>query len=866
MEDFFKPQVIDVIQRAKARAKKTKVPRPPGAKKSPGVVTTLIERTLAKMTDDRCTACSLHRMKIGKKPAPPGYEVIDDYVYSKRFEEGKGNKQSDILIITEKWNKKSEMLITFLEKAYNLTLNDYFIIPGIWCLPIEGRPAKDSEAVAPYVACNILTIDKLIKEIKPKHIITIGRALFSITREKDPQRNKIKYRKLYSGKYKAHVYPVPELNFMLEEKRQPDGSAKYFFQDNWYRHLLKKHIDIIQNKTFPNFPEIQIKDTISQETEEIKKILREFLVSQIPFFVYDIESSGFVYMEDTIHGISLCEDQVTSYYLLWEKFDAEAKNLLNQLFLKKSAIAHNGKFDEKFLIWNGIENAKTDEDTMLAHHILHAELAHGLKPSAYMYTQYGGYDRDLDQYMKDNRLTKFSDVPIEILGPYSCMDVRVTYLIYIKFKRELARNKELKWLYTNISVPLARVFRKAEMKGMRIDQNYLDRYSFSKRIEVEKLAKECYQLAGRVFNLKSNKELPEVCKELKMPEVKKTAKGGFSTDQEAMDIWAKKGFPFAKAFQSYSRVNTQLNNFIGDYSKKGTEDKNGVYQHIRADGRVHNSFLVHGAETGRTASAGPNLQNQIKEKDYRRIYQCPEGFTFLEADFSQAELRLAAVLSDDKAMKEAFTLGRDIHCTTICSMTNRPYDEIKRLNDAKDPDVLKLRKKAKTVNFGVVYGETAFSLSEDLGISVDEAERFLIEYFKGFAGLGKWRNATQAFTATKAHTKTLWGRLRRFPELEHRTGISKSKMGGYMRQAMNTPVQGSASDYALFSMVQVDRMLVEGNYKTSIVAMVHDSIVMEAAKDELEELVPKIKHIMETCADIGVKMVADVDVSDIWGF
>jgi DNA polymerase I-like protein with 3'-5' exonuclease and polymerase domains len=878
MDDFFKPQVIDLSKKAKARvAQKAKGPKPPpppgGAKRkaSSAPKKTIQERLEEKVIDGVCTGCSLCKVKRhATNPPPPGHKFDGDFIYANREENGVGNKNSNIIFLVERMDHKVDLLISYLKKIHQMDENDYFIYPALQCKSLEGQ--KMTEAVAPFIACNLLHVGKLLKEVSAKVTIAFGRAIYSLTKEKDINGTKAVFEPLYNREFRTNILPVPDINYMID-KRGED----YYFQDNWYRHILDVHINNYKAQKFSVYPEIETKDIISASEEHAIQILQDVLEKTKDVFAYDTETGGFNYLEDKLGGVSLCYKEEIAYYIQWNHIKANtvAKNLLNSLFVEKESVAHNGKFDEKFLKsggkgflgLTGIENVTTTWDTMLMHHIVRADQKHGLKLLAYLYTGYGGYDIELDRYKKDFKINSYLDIPIDILGRYACMDARVTLLAFRKLKAIIDADESMKFLLEQISMPLSRAFTEIEMKGIRVDQKYLEEYAASLKQKKIDLENRCYQTVGKTFNINSTKDLREIVKELKMPKVKETAGGSVSTDKEAMATWAKQGYPFAQSYQEWSIVNTKLKTFVGDPDSKNTDDKKGLWKFIQKDGRIHCGFLISGTETGRISCLDPNLMNQPKDEDYRRVYQCPPGYKFIEADFSQAELRVAAVFADDKAMKENFALGRDIHCTTVCKM--RPewdYEYVNANKGNNDTEVPKMRKKAKTVNFGVIYGESAYSLSDQLGITQDEAEEFLKQYFKAFSGLSAWRDQTQDFTRKNAITQTLWGRKRQFKELEYPIGMSLRKLGGYERQALNTPVQGSSSDYVLLSLVKVHEMLKKNQFKTRIVGTVHDSIVLEAAEEEIPIVAPMIKEIMETAADIGVPMVADIEVGSIWGF
>lgn len=819
--DFFKDQVIDLTKKAKSRKKSQNSSN---------------KKTPVYNPNEPC--CILGKNKK--------YKV----------KSGWGNVNCDVLFLVEQYNEYAFTLIKYLEDTLNIK-NMFYLYPALECTVNDNYSLND--AIAPFITCNKQHVNNVIKRFRPKHIITFGRSLYSITKDKSVNANAIGYNRIFSQEYNCYVYPCHPIEWLIQKRNNTT-----FIEDNWRVYLLRKHVNNIYNKEIHIPEKYEYKNILIEDSEQCYSILNSLVKSNSKCFVYDIETTGLNYLEDRIVSIQLCIDKNNSYFFPWELIDDKAKIYLNTLFTNKISIAHNGKFDMKFLKIQNIK-ANVKFDTMLAHHILNPDLKHGLKIICWKYTQFGGYDNQLDNYKSEKKIKgDYGKIDKNILMKYGCMDVRVTYLLYKKFKEEFTKknNEKLKWVFENISTPLSEVFCDAEMKGILIDTTYLEQYKNKIENEFNENINKIYvSLGTQDVNINSNKQLLPYIKRLKLPQIKETKKGGFSLDNTTFKEWADRGFELGKLLLKYSELRKLMTTYIGSPTSK-----KGVWKHIQKDNRLHPTFNIHGTASGRTSSSNPNFQNQPKDRSFRQIYTTPKDYVFIEADFSQAELRIATVYSQDEGMLQAYREGKDIHSDTACRLNNMNYDEFQKRRKEGDDKIDKIRKKAKTVNFGIIYGESKYSLGPQLGISIEEAEVFLNDYFKARPGLAIWRDKTQKFTFNTTYTETLFGRKRWFPELEYKKNIPGKKLGEYSRQSMNTPIQGSASDYALLSLISVYKYLKSNNFKSNILGMVHDSIVIEAHTNELNIIIPSIKNIMESQVDIGVKMVADVEVSKIWGF
>ncbi len=404
-------------------------------------------------------------------------------------------------------------------------------------------------------------------------------------------------------------------------------------------------------------------------------------------------------------------------------------------------------------------------------------------------------------------------------------------------------NNGMEELYYNIELPLIYSLNRMEKEGIRLDATSLKEYGLMLKESIEKLEKDIYTQCNVEFNINSPKQLGEVLFEKMGLKGGKKTKTGYSTSADVLEK-LKEENPVIKDILEYRQL-TKLKSTYAD----------GLINYVEADGRIHGTFNQTITATGRISSTEPNLQNIPIRMPLgsliRKVFIPKENCVFVDADYSQIELRILAHMSEDESLIEAYNSGMDIHSITASKVFNVPLEQVTKQQ----------RSNAKAVNFGIVYGMSAFGLSQDLSISRKEATEYINQYFETYPKVKKYLDNIVAFAKEKGYVKTLFGRKRPIPELKSSNFMQKS-FGE--RIAMNSPIQGTAADIMKIAMINVDKRLQQENMKSRIVLQVHDELLVEAYKDEVDKVSEILSQEMSNAANLSVNLDVDVNVGDNW--
>lgn len=419
-------------------------------------------------------------------------------------------------------------------------------------------------------------------------------------------------------------------------------------------------------------------------------------------------------------------------------------------------------------------------------------------------------------------------------------------LLLPALKKETERQmleKGQKKLYDEIELPLCTVLAEMEDAGFCVDKDFLIQFGQEAETEIEHLEEEIYDLAGHTFNINSTKQLGTLLfEEMKLPQGKKT-RTGYSTDIEVLEKLSNY-HPIAGKIIEYRKL-TKLKNTYCD----------GLLSKISPDGRIHSVFTQTVAQTGRISSTEPNLQNipirTALGRELRHAFVADKGCIIADADYSQIELRILSHIAQDETMLNAFRNGIDIHTLTASEVFGLPAEMV----------TTEMRNRAKAVNFGIVYGIGAFSLAKDLGISVNEAKRYIDGYLSTYRGVAAFMKDAIEKAKEKGYTETLFGRRRAVPELASQ---NKNVQAFGERVAMNTPIQGTAADIIKIAMIRVSRALKEKGLQARLILQVHDELIVEAPAEEIEEVRTVLKQEMEGAADFAVALTAEVETGHDW--
>ena len=405
------------------------------------------------------------------------------------------------------------------------------------------------------------------------------------------------------------------------------------------------------------------------------------------------------------------------------------------------------------------------------------------------------------------------------------------------------RDNSSEKLYREIELPLAGVLADMEEAGFCIDMQGLADYGERLKEEADALAERIYFLAGEEFNINSPKQLGNILFEkLKLPSGKKT-KTGYSTNAEILEKLASK-HPIVSDILDYRQLTKLIGTYVVGLLKLATEE-----------GRIHTNFKQTGTATGRLSSAEPNLQNipvrTDAGKELRKFFLPRKGYKLISADYSQIELRLLACIANDEAMLSAFKSGTDIHTSTASAVFGVPVDMVTPI----------LRKRAKAVNFGIVYGIGEYSLSQDLDISVKQAKEYIESYLASYPGVSAYLRDIVKYATEHGSVDTLYGRTRYIPEIQSKNGVMR-KFGE--RVAMNSPIQGSAADIIKIAMLNVSKRLENSDIDAKLILQVHDELIIEARADQAEKAAQILKEEMENAVQLPIPLTVDLSIGDRW--
>ncbi len=592
-------------------------------------------------------------------------------------------------------------------------------------------------------------------------------------------------------------------------------------------------------------------------------------------FCFDIETTSLDRFEAKLLGVAFSWKAHEGWYLPIHDLPSQIHDLRTALSSPSEKIGHNLKYDLSVLQHLGIEVAGPFYDTMLAHALVFPEQRHtmdylsetllGYKPIKLLdianppsATHHPQSD-DLFAFAETKKASKELDIaaiPVAVLGEYAAEDADVTWQLSETLRPMLAGQEKV---LHDIECPLLPVLVRMEMEGIAIDPAALVEIGGQLQLRIDELTKSIAVHAGRPFNLNSPKQLGEILfNELGLADkAKKTKTGQFKTDEQTLATFAGK-HPIIDEILEY-REATKL---------KGTYLDALPGHIVQETGRIHTQFHQLVAATGRLASTDPNLQNipvrstlgrQIRKAFVPRSDssiahpQSPISYLLLSCDYSQIELRIMAALANDASMIEAFRENRDIHTATAAKVWGVAEDEVTR----------EQRSGAKMVNFGIIYGISAFGLSQRLAIPRTEAAEIIESYFRQYPAIKEFMDRTILEARECGYVETLTGRRRYFPDL---TSGNQSIRGNAERAAINTPIQGSAADMIKLAMIRIDALLRESSAKSRMLLQVHDELVFDLALEEKESLVPKLLDLMQTALPLpnGVPILVEHGTGPNW--
>ena len=570
----------------------------------------------------------------------------------------------------------------------------------------------------------------------------------------------------------------------------------------------------------------------------------------------DTETTSLNYMVADLVGISVAIEAGEAAYIpfghdylgvpqqLSRETVLEAiKPILEDPKIKK--VGQNLKYDTSVLAQHGIDLKGIAYDTMLESYVINSvatrhdmdSLAqHYLEVETTSFTEIAG---------KGASQLTFNQIALEQAGPYAAEDADITLRLHQALWPQVKAELPLKTLFEEIELPLIKVLSGIERTGALVDDTLLFQQSQELAERLAELETQAWELAGQQFNLASPKQLAEILfTKLEIPVLKKTAKGAPSTKEEVLQELAL-DYPLPKVLLEHRG----LAKLKSTYTDKLPVMINPTTR------RIHTSYHQAGTATGRLSSSDPNLQNiPIRTAEGRRVRQAfiaPEGHRLIAADYSQIELRIMAHLSGDQNLLKAFEQGQDVHKATAAEVFGVNLAQV----------TTDQRRSAKAINFGLIYGMSAFGLAKQLNIGRKQAAEYIELYFQRYPGVQEYMNQVRHSAAEKGYVETHFGRRLYLPEINSRNGMLRQAAE---RTAINAPMQGTAADIIKLAMINVDNWLRNNNLKSRMIMQVHDELVLEVPESEHHEVIVGIKECMENAASLQVKLVVDVGVGDNW--
>jgi len=566
---------------------------------------------------------------------------------------------------------------------------------------------------------------------------------------------------------------------------------------------------------------------------------------------FDTETTSLNPLVAELVGIAFSWEAGKGFYVPFPEERENAQELIEQLrpFFEAEnieKIGQNLKYDIKVLHKYNVPVKGSLFDTMLAHYLINPDMRHNMDVLAETYLNYTPVSITELIGKKGKNQLSMREVSLERQTEYAVEDADITFQLAKQFSKELKEAKT-EDLFRNIEIPLVNVLADMELEGINLDIEFLNSLSKDLENDIKNLEVKIYKEAGEEFNIASPKQLGDILfNKLKLVDKpKKTKTGQYSTSEDVLSYLAKE-----------HQIIKDVLNYRGLAKLKSTYIDALPEQVEESTGRVHTDYMQTVAATGRLSSNNPNLQNiPIRTERGRQVRKAfiprDNNYLLLAADYSQIELRIIASLSEETTMIEAFKNGEDIHASTASKVFNVPLDEVTRDQ----------RSNAKTVNFGIIYGVSAFGLSNQTDLSRTEAKELIDTYYKTYPKLRNYISDQIYFARENGYVQTVLGRRRYLKDINGSNAIVR---GAAERNAVNAPIQGSAADIIKIAMINIHRKLKEGDFKTKMLLQVHDELVFDVFKPELEDLQVMIKTEMENAYELLVPLDVELGIGENW--
>ncbi|KQS91401.1 DNA polymerase I [Chryseobacterium sp. Leaf394] len=585
------------------------------------------------------------------------------------------------------------------------------------------------------------------------------------------------------------------------------------------------------------------------DNPKAQKILVQNLLKQRAV-CFDTETTSLNELEAELVGMSFSYKKGLAYYVPLSADQGEVLQTLEifRPFFEKEdliKIAHNLKYDYKVLKQYNMTVKGAMFDTMIAHYLLNPDGRHGMDYLSEVYLNYKPVSIETIIGKKGKNQGSFRDADLRTQTDYAAEDADVTFQLYELFAPQL-KKENLEDLFYNIEMPLMEVLAKMELEGISLDEKWLAQESIDLENDLRQLESKIFEISGEEFNMNSPRQLGEVLFEKMQldPKAKKTKTGQYATSEDILQKLSSK-HEIIQHILEYRTYQKLKSTYVDALPSQIDID----------DNRVHTNFSQTTAATGRLASVNPNLQNipirTLRGQQIRGAFVSGEGKKIISADYSQIELRLIAEISGEDNMIKAFQDGEDIHASTAAKLFNIPLEEVSKTQ----------RGQAKTVNFGILYGQGAFALAEQTGLSRSEAKQMIEAYYETYPKLKAYMASQVQIARDQGYVETILGRKRHLKDINSGNFVVRAHAE---RNAVNAPIQGSAADVVKMAMIKIQKELEKEKLQTKMLLQVHDELIFEAPVDEVEVAKHIIKTEMENAIETQVPLLVEVGVGKNW--
>ncbi|KQQ33737.1 DNA polymerase I [Duganella sp. Leaf126] len=604
---------------------------------------------------------------------------------------------------------------------------------------------------------------------------------------------------------------------------------------------------------FGEAPKVNVNYEMVLTDDQLDKWLA--LIDAAALTAVDTETTSLEPMTAQLVGISLStEPGVACYIPVAHAYPGVPQQLAREHVLdklkpwledeNKRKVGQNLKYDSHIFANHGVTLRGIEHDTLLQSYVFESHRTHGMDDLALRHLNHTTIPF-VDVCGKGVNMITFDKVELQRATDYAAEDADITLRLHGVMQAEVENDEKLRYIYRQIELPTAVVLQKIERNGVCVDAALLDAQSAELGVRIAELEAQAHELAGQPFNLGSPKQIGEIFfQKLQLPVVKKTPSGAPSTDEEVLQKLAE-DYPLPKVLLEYRSLSKLKSTYTDKLPKMINPDT----------GRVHTNYAQAVAVTGRLASNDPNLQNiPVRTREGRRIreaFVAPPGSHLVSADYSQIELRIMAHISGDEAMLRAFADGEDIHRATAAEIFGVPPADV----------TSEQRRYAKVINFGLIYGMSAFGLAANLNIERAAAQNYIDRYFARFSGVKQYMDDTRLQAKARGYVETVFGRRLWLPEINSPNGPRRQ---GAERAAINAPMQGTAADLIKLAMVAVQNWLEADRLHTRMIMQVHDELVLEVPDAELELVKQKLPELMAGVAQLKVPLLAEVGVGKNW--